>query len=70
MVKMVIDYNEETARRESECAERGYHAPAADADASDGWLICENCTITLERSDGGPVPLPNGGPLGPDPRDA
>jgi hypothetical protein len=70
VVKMVIDQNEEIALRESECAERGYHALAADADPSDGWLICENCTIPLKRSDGGPVALPKGGPLGPDPRHA
>jgi hypothetical protein len=70
MVKMVIDHNEETACRQSECAERGYHAAAADADPSAHWLICQNCAIPLERSDGGPVALRDGGPLGPDPRDA
>jgi hypothetical protein len=70
MVKMVIDYNEETARRESQCAERGFHAPASDADPGDGWLICGSCGIPLKRPDGGPVALANGGPLGPDQRGA
>jgi hypothetical protein len=69
MVKMVIDQNEEMGRTKGQCAERGQHITPDDADDS-GWVICEHCGIPLRRPDGGPVALPNGGPLGPDPRTA
>jgi hypothetical protein len=68
MVKMVLDYNEEMDRTRSECGERGHHITPVDSDGS-GWVICQHCGIPLQRTDGGPVALPNGGPLGPDPRD-
>ncbi|WP_396913654.1 hypothetical protein [Mycolicibacterium sp.] len=64
LVKMVIDQNEEMDRTKAECAERGQHLQH-DPDES-GWVVCEHCGIPLERPDGGPVALPNGGPLGPD----
>lgn len=69
MVKMVIDQNEEMDRTKSQCTERGQHITPDDADDS-GWVICEHCGIPLRRPDGGPVALPNGGLLGPDPRTA
>lgn len=67
MVKMAINANEQRDRQQAECAERGEHVPPEDA--TSGWVICQHCTIPLQRPDGGPVALPNGGPLGPDPRD-
>lgn len=67
MVKVAIDFNERTDRQEAECARRGEHLPADDGDGS-GWVVCSHCGIPLERPDGGPVALPGGGPLGPDPR--
>lgn len=68
MVKVAIDFSEETARRQAECAHRGKHlAPAADRES--GWVICCHCGIPLRRPDSGPVALPDGGPLGPDLRE-
>jgi hypothetical protein len=67
MVKVAINYSEETDRRQAECAKRGRHL-APDPDRESGWEICSHCGIPLMRPDGGPVALPNGGPLGPDPR--
>jgi hypothetical protein len=61
-----IDYNEKTDRLEAECAQRGEHLPSDGGDGS-GWVTCGHCTIPLKRPDGGPVALPGGGPLGPDP---
>ena len=66
MLKVAIDFNEKTDRLEAECAQRAEHLPSDD-DGS-GWVICSLCTIVLKRPDGGPVALPRGGPLGPDPR--
>lgn len=43
----------------------GEHLPSGDNSKS-GWVICTHCGIPLKRPDGGPVALPNGGPLGPD----
>lgn len=68
MVEMAINFNEETDRREADCAHRSRHLPSDKASKS-GWVICDHCGIPLQRPDGGPVALPNGGPLGPDPRD-
>ncbi|WP_062908340.1 hypothetical protein [Mycobacterium avium] len=67
VLKIAIDYNEESARKEAECADRGRHLPH-EPDGS-AWIICEHCGTPVERPDGGPVALPNGGPLGPDMRD-
>ncbi|MCW2555401.1 MAG: hypothetical protein JWR78_5182 [Mycobacterium sp.] len=69
MVKMLIDQNEEMDRLKDECAERGRHIPHPESDGS-AWVLCEHCSIPLERPDGGPVALPDGGPLGPDTRSA
>jgi hypothetical protein len=66
MVKMAIDLNERTDRREAECARRGEHLRSGDGRES-GWVICSHCGIPLGRPDGGPVALPDGGPLGLDP---
>lgn len=66
VLKIAINYNEENDRQQAECRERGRHVPH-EADGS-GWVICTHCAIPLERDDGGPVALPDGGPLGPDPR--
>jgi hypothetical protein len=68
MAKMAIDFHERTDRQEAECARRGEHLPSGDGRESGGWVICGHCGIPLERPDGGPVALPSGGPLGPDPR--
>ena len=68
MVKMAIDYNERTDQAEAECARRGRHTPPAEVDSESGWVLCQHCSIPLQRPDGGPVALPNGGPLGPDNR--
>lgn len=67
MLKVAIDFNEKTDRLEAECAQRGEHFPS-DGDDGSGWVICGHCTMPLKRPDGGPVALPGGGPLGPDPR--
>lgn len=67
MVKMAIDFHERTDRQEADCARRGKHLPSGGGQES-GWVICGHCGIPLERPDGGPVALPGGGPLGPDPR--
>ena len=67
MVKAAIDFNERTDRQETECARRSEHLPSGDGES--GWVICSYCGILLKRPDGGPVALPNGGPLGPDPRE-
>jgi hypothetical protein len=68
MVKMAIDFNEQSDRREAECARRGEHLPSGDGRES-GWVICGHCGIPLKRPDGGPVALPGGGPLGREPRE-
>lgn len=68
MVKMVIDINERRDHRARECAERGRHLLSKEGRES-RWVICDHCGVPLQRPDGGPVALPNGGPLGPDPRD-
>jgi hypothetical protein len=67
MAKMAIDFNERSDRLRTECAQRGEHPPSDDGHKS-GWVICGHCGIPLQRPYGGPVALPNGGPLGPDPR--
>jgi hypothetical protein len=67
MLKVAIDFNEKTDRLEAECAHRGEHIPSEGDDGS-GWVICSHCGIPLKRSDGGPVALSGGGPLGPDSR--
>ncbi len=67
MVKVAIDFHERTDRQEAECARRGKHLPP-DGGSESGWVICGHCGIPLKRSDGGPVALPDGGPLGPDAR--
>lgn len=64
MVKMAINYHEESDRLEAECAQRGAHQRSGDGGTS-GWVICGHCGIPLERPDGGPVARPNGGRLGP-----
>jgi hypothetical protein len=68
MVKMAIDFNEQSDRQQGECAQRGKHLPSGEGRKSD-WVVCDHCAIPLERPDGGPVALPDGGPLGPDPRE-
>ena len=68
MVKVAIDFNERADRQQAECARRGEHLPSGD-DCESGWVICGHCGIPLKRPDGGPVALPRGGPLGPDPTD-
>jgi hypothetical protein len=69
MVKMALGFNEKMDRDRAECAARGAHIPS-DEGRKSGWVICDHCGIPLERPDGGgPVALPNGGPLGPGPRD-
>jgi hypothetical protein len=68
MVKVAINFSEETDRRQADCAQRGEHR-ASDPGHESGWEICGHCGIPLRRSDGGPVALPNGGLLGPDPRE-
>ena len=67
MVKAAIDFHERTDRQEAECARRGKHLPP-DGGSESGWVVCGHCGIPLKRPDGGPVALPNGGPLGPDAR--
>jgi hypothetical protein len=67
MLKVALDFHDRTDRLEAECAQRGAHV-ASSSDDESGWVICCHCTIPLERPDGGPVALPEGGPLGPDPR--
>lgn len=67
MLQMVINQNEQVERTQRECAQRGSHIPPEDVDDT-GWVLCSHCTIPLHRPDGGPVALPHGGPLGPDPR--
>jgi hypothetical protein len=67
MFKSAIDFDKRTDRLRSECASRRQHLPCEDASQSD-WVICTHCGIPLQRSDGGPVALSEGGPLGPDPR--
>ncbi len=67
-VKVAINFHERTDRQQAECAQRGEHLPSGDNHDSSGWVICGHCGITLGRPDGGPVALPDGGPLGPDPR--
>ena len=71
-VRMLIDADERRNRREAQCQKRGEHVKPDEDDDEDesGWVSCTYCGITLQRPDGGPVALPNGGPLGPDPRDA
>ncbi|MCV7286072.1 hypothetical protein H7J87_12090 [Mycolicibacterium wolinskyi] len=66
VLKTAIGYSEQTRAREAECADRGRHLPH-QPDGS-GWIVCTHCGVPTERPDGGPVALPNGGPLGPDPR--
>jgi hypothetical protein len=68
MVEMAIDFNERSDRHRAECGQRGEHL-ASDEGRKSGWVICDHCGVPLERPDGGPVALPNGGPLGPDPRE-
>ncbi len=68
MLKVAIDFHERTGRQKAECARRGEHLPSGSDRESGGWVICGNCGIPLERPDGGPVALPGGGPLRPDPR--
>ena len=65
MLKVAIDFNEKTDRLEAECAQRGKHFPSDD-DGS-GWVIYGHGAIPLKPRRG-PVALPGGGPLGPDPR--
>lgn len=67
MVRWAIDFNEASDRRHAECQERGEHVDDPEGDKS-GWVICTHCGVPLKRPDGGPVALPNGGPLGPDTR--
>ena len=67
LLQMVIDQNEQVERTQTECAQRGSHTLPEDADDT-GWVLCSHCAIPLQRPDGGPVALPHGGPLGPDPR--
>ncbi|MBB5155905.1 hypothetical protein [Saccharopolyspora phatthalungensis] len=67
MVKMAINFNEQSNRKQDECAQRGAHLPP-DESRKSGWVVCDHCGTPLERPDGGPVALPNGGPLGPDTR--
>lgn len=50
MMRMVIDQNEEMNRTQSECAGHGQHLPH-EPDGS-GWIICQHCTIPLQRPDG------------------
>lgn len=68
VLKTAIDYSEQTHAREAECADRGRHLPH-QPDGS-GWIVCMHCGVPTERPDGGPIALPGGGPLGPDPRQA
>jgi hypothetical protein len=66
MVKMAIDFNEQSDRQQAGCAQRGEHLPSGEGRES-GWVVCNHCGIPLERPDGGPVALPSGGPLSPGP---
>jgi hypothetical protein len=68
MVKMAIDFNEQSDRQQADCAQRGEHIPSGEGRES-GWVVCSHCGIPLERPDGGPVAPPSGGPLDPDPRE-
>jgi hypothetical protein len=68
VVRAMIDFNEQQDRLRDECAARGEHPEDPEGQKS-GWVTCAHCGIPLKRPDGGPVALPNGGPLGPDPRD-
>lgn len=43
----------------------GWRTPANEP----AWVVCTHCGVPLRRPDGGPVALPDGGRLGPDPRD-
>ncbi|HEY3716483.1 MAG TPA: hypothetical protein VGL39_18295 [Jatrophihabitantaceae bacterium] len=71
MVKMAIDFNEEMERKKAECAERGEHIPQdGEREETGGWVTCRLCDIPLEHPEGGPVALPGGGLLGPDPRES
>lgn len=67
MVGMMIDHNEVMERLAADCEARGSHR-VDDEQAEAGWAICADCGVPLHRPDGGPVALPDGGRLGPDPR--
>lgn len=67
MLKIAIDQHERMDELARECESRGAHLP--DKPSRSGWVVCDNCGVPLERPDGGPVALPNGGRLGPDIRD-
>lgn len=67
ITRMVIENNEQADRAQGECARRGSHTLPEEAEDA-GWVLCSHCSIPLRRPDGGPVALPSGGPLGPDPR--
>ncbi len=69
MLHMLINHNEEQDRLTRECQDRSSHVETGERRES-GWITCDHCGVPLQRPDGGPVALPNGGPLGPDPRDA
>jgi len=65
MVRWAVNHNEHQDRLAAACEARGLHVPS---DAEAGWIVCSDCGVPLQRSDGGPVALPDGGRLGPDPR--
>jgi hypothetical protein len=69
MLRMLINHNEEQDRLTRECQDRSSHVESSERRES-GWITCDHCGVPLQRPDGGPVALPNGGPLGPDPREA
>ena len=69
MLRMLIGHNEEQDRLTRECQDRSSHVETGER-REFGWITCDHCGVPLQRPDGGPVALPNGGPLGPDPRDA
>lgn len=65
MVRMLVNHNEEMDRLAAECEAAGAHTPS---EKSGDWVVCTHCGVPLVRPDGGPVALPGGGRLGPDPR--
>lgn len=62
MIKRMLDQREHMASLAAECQARGAHTP--ERDPGPRMTICEHCFVPLARADGGPVALPDGGPLG------
>jgi len=68
MLRMLIDHSEERDHLARECQRRGSHI-RSNKRLGSGWILCDHCGVPWQRPDSGPIALPNGGPLGPDPRD-